>query len=245
MRTNTLPTHPSIVDPRTGDPLRAVGIVGGRPVWPIMGASGPIPGGGQPAAPPAAPPATGTPTPPASNPPAASTPAAPAAPPAPAPPAAGATPTPNDQGDQPLGPAGLRALEAERERAEELTRQLAAVNQKVTEFEQAGMNDLQKAQAKVAELEQKLATESTERLRLKAATDHGVPATHLHLLTATDEASLKAQAASVQELLTKAGVAATAPAPLPGQGTPQTPAAPTLTAGAALYQSPYQNNTNT
>lgn len=140
----------------------------------------------------------------------------------------------------------MRALEAERQRAEELTRQLAAANQKVTEFEQAGMNDLQKAQAKVAELEQKLATESTERLRLKAATDHGIPATHLHLLTATDEAALKAQAASVQELLTKAGVAAAVvPAPLPGQGTPQTPTAPTLTAGAALYKSPYQNNQNT
>ncbi|WP_409186483.1 hypothetical protein F9C11_20530 [Amycolatopsis sp. VS8301801F10] len=248
MRTNTLPTHPSIVDPRTGDPLRAVGIVGGRPVWPVMGASDPIPGGSQPAAPSAAPPATGTPTPPAPAPPAAGTPAPgtpPAGPPTTPPAATGGATPPANPADQPLGEAGLRALQAERDRVAQLERDLAASNQKVAEFEQAGMNDLQKAQAKVAELEQKLVTESTERLRLKAATDHGIPATHLHLLTAADEAALKAQAASVQELLTKAGVAATAPAPLPGQGTPATPVTPTLAAGAALYKSPYQNTQNT
>lgn len=32
-------THPYLTHPHTGEPLRAVGIVGGRPVWPIMGAA--------------------------------------------------------------------------------------------------------------------------------------------------------------------------------------------------------------
>lgn len=36
--TNTL-IHPWMIDPRTGTPLRALGVVAGRPVWPIMGAA--------------------------------------------------------------------------------------------------------------------------------------------------------------------------------------------------------------
>lgn len=34
-----LPIHPTLLHPLTGQPLRAAGIVGGRVVWPIMGAS--------------------------------------------------------------------------------------------------------------------------------------------------------------------------------------------------------------
>jgi hypothetical protein len=36
--TDTL-VHPWMIDPRDGLPLRAVGVVAGRPVWPVMGAS--------------------------------------------------------------------------------------------------------------------------------------------------------------------------------------------------------------
>lgn len=35
-----LPIHPWLVHPRTGEPLRAVGIVRGRAIWPIMGGDG-------------------------------------------------------------------------------------------------------------------------------------------------------------------------------------------------------------
>jgi len=237
MRNTTLPTHPTIVDPRTGDPLRAVGIIGGRPVWPIMGASGPIPGGGQL---PAAPPATGTPTPPAPAPPAAPpalTGSPPATPPTtPDPPAAGATPTPNDSGDQPLGPAGQRALERERERVSELTRQLAAAT--------AGQTDQQRTEAALAQMQKDLQTERRERLRLAAANGHGIPASHLDLLTATDEAGLDAQATKIAALLAAATppggtlpAGATPLAPLPGQGTPPAPpATSTVAAGRSLYK---------
>ncbi|UKD55146.1 hypothetical protein L3Q65_46090 [Amycolatopsis sp. FU40] len=141
----------------------------------------------------------------------------------------------------------MRALEAERQRAEELTRQLAAANQKVTEFEQAGMNDLQKAQAERDTAVTDRDTAQRDLARYKAAVEHGVPKDYLHMLTATDDATLKQQAATVQELLAQVngGQTPPPPAPLPGQGTPQTPTAPTLTAGAALYKSPYQNNQNT
>jgi len=33
-------THPYLLHPRTGEPLQAVGIVAGRPVWPILGGDG-------------------------------------------------------------------------------------------------------------------------------------------------------------------------------------------------------------
>lgn len=35
-----LPTHPTLLHPRTGEPLRAIGLVGGKVIWPIMGGDG-------------------------------------------------------------------------------------------------------------------------------------------------------------------------------------------------------------
>lgn len=37
---SALPMHPSLLHPTTGLPLRAIGIVGGQPVWPVMGGDG-------------------------------------------------------------------------------------------------------------------------------------------------------------------------------------------------------------
>lgn len=34
-----LPIHPTLRHPRTGQPLRAVGVLSGKPVWPVIGAS--------------------------------------------------------------------------------------------------------------------------------------------------------------------------------------------------------------
>lgn len=38
-----LPAHPTAVDPRTGQPLRPLGVVGTRVVWPILGGAEPDP----------------------------------------------------------------------------------------------------------------------------------------------------------------------------------------------------------
>lgn len=40
-----LPLHPWLTDPRTGEPLRALGFFRGRPLWPMMGGSGEGEGG--------------------------------------------------------------------------------------------------------------------------------------------------------------------------------------------------------
>ena len=42
-----LPTHPTLVHPRTGEPLRAVGIGRRGPIWPVLGGDGTGDGGGQ------------------------------------------------------------------------------------------------------------------------------------------------------------------------------------------------------
>lgn len=37
MHSTTLPVHPTLIDPATGEPLEALAVLGGRPVWPVIG----------------------------------------------------------------------------------------------------------------------------------------------------------------------------------------------------------------
>lgn len=45
MRSTTLPVHPTLTHPRTGEPLVAVGVINGRAIWPVLGGSGEGDGG--------------------------------------------------------------------------------------------------------------------------------------------------------------------------------------------------------
>ncbi|MEU7787670.1 hypothetical protein [Amycolatopsis sp. NPDC049159] len=220
MRNTTLPelpTHPLIRDPRTGEPLRAVGIVGGRPVWPIMGASGPIPGGGQPPAAPPAPPAA---TPPAPN-------GQPAG--------QGATPEPPDE---PLGEAGQRALAAERQFRAEAEARAKAAEEERDALKAATQTDQEKA-VEAARAEGR--AEGNQRLiravvEAKAAAagfhDPADAAVQLHNRLAevkvtkdgdvdqTKVTELVAELAQAKAYLVKTA-GATPPVPLPGQGNHQ------------------------
>lgn len=158
----------------------------------------------------------------------------------PAPPAGGQQGTqPAQGGDEPLGPAGLRALQAERDRAAAAERELAALRSTATEVQQE--------RARREQLEQTLATERAERLRLQVAQQHGVPADAMVLLTGSTEEQLTAQAAQIAALRGAQHAPAAPPAfaPNPGQqagnATPPGPAA-TVAAGRQLYQ---QKNTKT
>lgn len=221
MRNTTLPempTHPTIVDPRTGDPLRAVGIVGGRPVWPIMGASDPVPGGGQP---PATPPAPPTAAPPAPN----------GTPPA----GQGATPEPPDQ---PLGEAGQRALAAERQFRSDAEAEAKALKDELETLKAATQTDQEKAIEAAKAEGFALANTRLVRAEVKAAAaaagfhDPGDAAVQLHNRLSevkitkegdVDQAKvneLVAELAKAKAYLVKT-VGATPPAPLPGQGNHQ------------------------
>jgi hypothetical protein len=146
----------------------------------------------------------------------------------------GATPPPANI-DEPLGAPGLRALQAERERAAAAEAELAAAKAKVAQFEQANQTDLEREKARADAAEAQLATEKTQRLRLEVAAQHGIPAAHMVLLTATDEAGLKAQAEQVAALVAAQAAVPATPTPLPGQGTPPAPPTATVASGAALY----------
>lgn len=223
MRNTTLPIHHF-----TGQ--RAVGIVGGRPVWPIKGGSQPL--GGPVPTPPAPAPAPAPATPPATPPPA----------PPETPPAPGATPG-QQQPEEPLGAPGLRALQAERERANTAESALAVANAKIAEFENANLSELEREKARADKAEADVATERTQRLRLEAAAEHGIPKEYHDLLTATDEAALKAQAAKVAALIPANGTPPPPPA-LPGQGTPPaTPPATSVDAGRELWRKKHPKTT--
>lgn len=144
----------------------------------------------------------------------------------------GATPP----AEEPLGTPGLAALQRERERVAELERTLAQVNARVAEFEQRDLSELDRYKADVERLAGELGTERATRLRLEIAAEHELTGDDLVLLTATDEAGLRAQAARVQAKNAAAATAAGS-APLPGQGTPPTaPTTGTVAAGEDLYR---------
>lgn len=137
--------------------------------------------------------------------------------------------------DEALGEGGKKALQEERKAKRELERQLAEISKKLTEYEQRDMSELDRLKAASTQLEQQLVTERATRLKLEIAAEHEITGDDLVLLTASDEETLRAQAARIQAKNEAAGNKP--PSPLPGQGTPPAaPATATVAAGAALYQ---------
>lgn len=143
--------------------------------------------------------------------------------------------------DEVLGDAGKAALQKERadrkaaeKRAEELDARLKAIEDK-------DKSELERAQARLAELEKSYATEQQQRLRLQVATAHGITPDDLVLLTGSTEEELTAQATRIAALNANRAAATAAPAFAPspaqyaGNGTPPAPAA-TVDAGRELYK---------
>lgn len=116
--------------------------------------------------------------------------------------------------DDTLGEPGKAALDAERNQRRALEKQLREANKRLQTIEDAGKSDLEKAQARVVELEK----DNAELLQLRSAIDHKIPKDYLHLLTATDEETLAKQAESVVKLLGAQQPQVPAFAPNPGQG---------------------------
>lgn len=161
-------------------------------------------------------------------------------PPAPVtPPVTGATPPV----EEPLGTPGLAALQRERERVAELERTLAQVNARVAEFEQRDLSEVDRLKAEAERLAGELGTERATRLRLEIASEHEITGEDLVLLTATDEAGLRAQAARIQARNTAVATAAGS-APLPGQGTPAAaPSVDSVESGREEYRRRHNKTT--
>ncbi len=124
--------------------------------------------------------------------------------------------------------AGRRALAAERaavaaekKRADDLDARLKAIEDK-------DKTDLERASARVAELEKSYAAEQAQRLRLQVATQHHIGPDDLVLLTGGTEDELNAQATRIAALSAAQAAAAASPtfaanpAQAAGNGTPPT-----------------------
>lgn len=175
---NALPFHPTLVHPRTGEPLRAVGVINGRVIWPILGGAEAAAG-----------------TPPAGQ----------QTPPNPAPPN-GATPQGNlppagEKPDEPLGPAGLKALQAERDRADRFEKELKALEplKRVAAAlgngdEAQGKSEVEQLNEKFAKYEQELVQERQERWKAELANEFGLTAAQAKRLIGTTRDEMKADA---------------------------------------------------
>lgn len=123
------------------------------------------------------------------------------------------TATQGDPAEQPLGEGGKKALQAERDRARELEKQLNAATTKLTEIERANETEAQRLQREAQEAREALPKGITDAFREAAVTFGGISAEDAELfLTGSDKETLQKQAARLMER-TPAG-----PAPDPSQG---------------------------
>ena len=107
-----------------------------------------------------------------------------------------------------LGDAGKAALVAERKRADDAEKALKEANAKLKAAEDADKTDLEKANAEIERLKGENATLTADAstkdltiLKLNTGISEGLPANLIARLQGTDEASFKADAASLLELV--------------------------------------------
>lgn len=116
---------------------------------------------------------------------------------------------PQQQGDpNALGDAGKAALVAERKRADDAEKALKDANARLKAAEDANKSDLEKALARVSELEgqnaqltKDVGDKDLTILRLNTGISEGLPANLIARLQGTDEASFKTDAAALKELI--------------------------------------------
>ena len=119
-----------------------------------------------------------------------------------------------DPADEPLGEGGKKALQAERDRAKDLEKQLSAATAKLTEIERANETEAQRLQREAQEAREALPKGIAEAFREAAVTFGGISAEDAELfLTGTDKDVLAKQAARLVQQRTP-----TSPLPDPTQG---------------------------
>lgn len=149
-------------------------------------------------------------------------------------------PPPTPAADPDLGDAGKRAIAAERKRASDAEKALKAANDRLAEFEQSKLSELERAQkateaatARAAELEQKLAASNRAAMAQRVAETKGLPIALAGRLQGDTEEELAADADHLVSHMGSAGPRR--PAPDPGQGSRDSDAPTGVTAGSDLY----------
>jgi hypothetical protein len=200
--------HHLPVHPYTG--LTAVGIVGGRPVWPILGGSGDTP-------PPSAAPA-GQPTP--------------TEPPSPTPAPTGQPPTAGDppKNDEFKSEESKRAVLADLAKEREERKRLAGQLEKLAPLEklaaalgasgdpETGPTDIEKITERLTKHETELAGERQARWRAEIANEKGLTIEQAARLQGDSKDALAADADALKALFPTAPPAPGTPRPDPSQG---------------------------
>jgi TolA-binding protein len=103
--------------------------------------------------------------------------------------------------EEPLGPPGLRALDAERNARRELERQLKEREARLAEFEDRDKTEQQKLNERAQDAERR-AQEAEQRLtRLTVASEFGIPVEHVHRLQGNTPDELRADAQQLAALV--------------------------------------------
>ncbi len=135
-------------------------------------------------------------------------------------------PTPDPQGDpaaaaedKPLGENGEKALKAEREARSAAEKSAAALQKQLDDIAAANLSDLEKAQKAATDAQAVADKATTEALRLRVATKHGISEEDADLfLTGSDLETVEKQAAAL------AARTSTGPKPDLSQGSKGAPA---------------------
>lgn len=229
-----LPLHPTLLHPRTGLPLQAIGFRrDGRAIWPQLGGDGTDPPADPPKDPP--PPADPPKDPPA-NPPA-------------------------DPKDEPLGEGGKKALDAERTARKELEKRLAKLEplEKLAQV-LGGGSDTDKGKTEVEQIAERLAAqekaiteERQERWRAEVRADKKLTEAQAARLVGSTKEEL---AKDADELLAAFGGVKpeedgkgrqrrSGPRPDPGQGAREGEQASSLDSGKSLWAERHKNKKTT
>lgn len=149
--------------------------------------------------------------------------------------------------DEKLGEGGIKALKAEREAREAAEKRAAEAEAKVKASEDAKLSDIERANQKAAEAEERAKKLEATNARLSALATHPVPEKYQHLVTGTDEASFLASAKSVSELAALAEGKAQKLDPIPGSGSRSgdgNPAGGSIASGRELYAQKHKKTTS-
>ncbi|BCW61853.1 hypothetical protein [Arthrobacter sp. StoSoilB22] len=160
----------------------------------------------------------------------------------PPPPAPVTDPTPGDPAgddDEPLRAEGLKALKAERARADAEAAKAAKLQKDLDDIEAAKLSDIEKAQREAkANAERATELEKTNA-RLVAIAEHSVPKKYQHLVYGTDANSYAESAKAIAELAAAAEGKAPKNDPVPPSGNRSgggNAAGGSLAAGRELYE---------
>lgn len=147
-------------------------------------------------------------------------------------------PAGNDE-DEPLRAEGLKALKAERTRADQEAQKAAALQKKLDDIEAANLSDIEKAERKAQEAEARASVLEAKTLRLDAIAEHSVPKKYQYLVHGTDADSYAESAKAIAELAAAAEGKAPKPDPVPGSGnrSGNNSAGGSVAAGRELYAS--------